>query len=247
MMADEQTVTDPNPSNEEADNGTILLDDVTPVPEKPEAPKPAPVDEGPVTYEPTGDVGLDMALEFMGKAGLDAAHPAMQAAMEGDFSILKATLAQKGVPGWEQMVALGEAAYTRAKEKEAASASALTELVHKEAGGKEEWGAIQAWAKANATPEERAQINGLLNQGGLAAKGAVKYLADAYSRATNVERSPSDPIANAGAGAPSTSAGPLNPRAYSAEVQKLAAVLGGRMEGSKEYAALQARRNAYRA
>lgn len=242
-------VNDPNPENKEDPNPTVLLD----VEGKPKVDEPAKVVVPPVvddastyTYEPSGDVGLDMALAFVGKAGLNGDHPAMQAAAEGDFSILKATLAQKGTPGWEQMVALGEAAYARTKEVEKTKDAALVSLVHEVAGGKEEWAAIQKWAGANATPEEKTQINGLLNQGGLAAKGAVKYLADAYSRANNVVVEPKDGTANA-ARQPgeSPTSGPLSPKAYSAEVQKLNTKLGGRLEGSKEYAELQRRRSAF--
>lgn len=242
-------VSDPNPDNIEDVNQTVLLD----VGGKPKADEPAKpvvppvVDEAAAyTYEPSGDVGLDMALAFVGKAGLSGDHPAMQAAAEGDFTILKAALAQKGTPGWEQMVALGEAAYARTQAADKAKGEALVSLVHEVAGGKEEWAAIQKWAGANATPEEKLQINGLLNQGGVAAKGAVQYLASAYARAANVVVEPKDGTANA-ARIPGESAtnGPLSPKAYGAEVQKLNTKLGGRLEGSKEYEALQRRRAAY--
>lgn len=241
------TVTDPNPDSLEADNQTILLDEKAAP--KPADPKPADPVVGlnantVVEYEKTGDVSLDMALDFVGKAGIGVEHPAMQAAANGDFSILKATLAAKNVPGWEQFVALGESAYTRQQEQATAKAAALRETVYKEAGGQAEWNNVQAWASNNATPEEKAQINALLNQGGLAAKGAVKYLVDAYSRANNVVVNPQDPTANAGrgGGAPSGDQGPLTAKAYAEAVQVLNFKLGGRLEGSKEYADLQRRR-----
>jgi hypothetical protein len=171
----------------------------------------------------------------------------MVAAVAGDFTLLKATLAQKGATGWEQMVALGEAAYIRTQEADKAKAAELQKTVHEIAGGAEEWAAIQQWAGANATPEEKKQINGLLRQGGVAAKSAVNYLIAAYSRASNVERTPIDGVANAsregGAGA---SNGPLGPKEYSLAVAQLNTKLGGRLEGSKEYADLQRRRAAHR-
>lgn len=244
-------VSDPNPDNAEAGLGETVLLDLAGAPkvDEPKAPEVPKVDEpdgGTFTYEPTGDVGLDMALTFVGKAGLSGDHPAMQAAANGDFTILKATLAQKNVPGWEQMVALGEAAYSRTKASEAAAGAALLSLVHEVAGGKEEWGAVQKWAGANATPEEKAQINELLNKGGLAAKGAVKYLVDAYQRAGNVVVEPKDGTGDASRNATvSPDQGPLSPKAYAAEVQKLNNKLNGRLEGSKEYQNLQRRRSAY--
>ena len=251
-MSEQNTPTsDPNPDNKEDDNGTVLLD-VKPaapaVPEvKPEA-KPA-ADEGAVIeFEPTGDVGLDMALAFVGKNGIGMQHPAMVAAGNGDFSILKATLAAKGVAGWEQFVALGEAAFARTSAAEKEKSNASREAIYKEAGGKEQWEAVKEWAGANATDAEKAEINELLNKGGLAAKGAVKYLVQAYASATNVEINPRDPLAGTGrnAGAPSGDAGPLSPAAYSAAVGALNLKLHGRLEGSKEYALLQQRRMAFK-
>lgn len=255
-MADQNApVSDPNPNNEESEvgNTSIIIPEgdgkEAPKPAaEPTKPEPAKVEDTPVAYEPTGDVGLDLALDFVGKAGIDIDHPAMKAAQEGDFSILKATLAAKGVQGWEQFVALGEAAYTRTQETAKANNAKIASLVHETAGGAEQWAEVQKWAAANATPEEKAEINALLNKGGLAAKGAVQYLVGAYNRAANVDTTPDDPLARAGrgGGAPTADNAPLSPRAYSDAVAQLNARLGGRLEGSREYAALQARRQAYR-
>lgn len=225
---------------------SILLDTAA----APALAKPDPVadDTGSVEYEPTGDVGLDMALNFVGKVGIGVNHPAMLAAQTGDFSILKATLAAKGVQGWEQFVALGEVAYTRTTAEAEKKATAGREAVYKEAGGEDNWNAIKTWAGSNATAEEKAEINALLNQGGLAARGAVQYLAGAYAKANNVEVNPRDAMANAaaGGGAPSSANGPLSSKEYSAAVQSLNNKMGGRLEGSKEYAELQRRRSLYR-
>jgi len=250
-------VSDPNPNNEESPVGNTSI--VIPAPDgkadqvptqtaEPTKSEPTKADESPVSYEPTGDVGLDMALEFVGKAGIGIDHPAMKAAQEGDFSILKATLASKGVAGWEQFVALGEAAYARTQAAAKEASAKIVAIVHEVAGGADKWAEVQKWAAANATPEERTQINALLNQGGLATKGAVQYLVGAYNRAANVDATPVDPLALAGrgGGAPTGDAAPLSPRAYSDAVAQLNARLGGRLEGSPEYAKLQARRQAYR-
>lgn len=248
-MTDATTVTDPNPENKEADHQSLLLDETVKAPEaKPATPAPVVEEVGGVEYEPTGDVGLDMALQFVGKAGITQDHPAMLAAKDGDFTILRATLAAKGTPGWEQFVALGEAAYARVSKEAAGKEAANREAIYKEAGGKEEWTAVQTWASTNATPEEKQQINALLNQGGLAAKGAVKYLIDAYNRAGNVVVNPRDPLANAGRSQEASGANaPLSPRDYANAVQQLNNKLQGRLEGSKEYENLQKRRALYRA
>lgn len=238
---------DPNPAPPVADNTALTLGvQQTPVVTAPVVPVVPVVTDTPIAYEPTGDVGLDMALDFIGKAGLDSDHPAVKAAINGDFTILKATLAAKGTAGWEQFVALGEAAYGRATKEAAAKNEAIREAVYKEAGGKDEWAAIQKWASDNATPEEKAEVNALLNQGGLAAKAAVRHLAESYGRANNVTINPRDGTANASGGVPDATNGPLSPRAYSDAVQSLNSKLGGRLEGSKEYQLLQSRRAAYR-
>lgn len=224
---------------------SVLLDEAAPVVE-PVKTEPTVVEETVVEYEPTGDVGLDMALAFVGKAGIGMEHPALKAAITGDFTILKATLAQKGTAGWEQMVALGEAAFERTKAADATKAAELQVLVHTTAGGADEWALVHQWAADNASPEEKKQINGLLQQGGLSAKSAVNYLVAAYNRASNVERNPIDGAANAGNSNPGASNGPLGPKEYSAAVAQLNTKLGGRVDGSKEYAELQRRRAAYR-
>lgn len=252
-MADQTTpVSDPNPDNKEAPvGGTLLLDGKAPSPTleaKPAAPAPEPVKPEAteaVEYEPTGDAGLDLALQFIGKAGIQHDHPALVAASNGDFSILKATLAGRNIPGWEQYVALGEQAYQRNAEASKAAAAATLAAAEQIAGGADEWKAIQAWASANATPQEKAEINALLNAGGVKAKSAVVYLAGLYNK-SNPERTPEDPTANAGRGGSFSANGPLSPSDYVKEVNALNVKLRGRVDGSPEYAALQRRRAAYR-
>lgn len=239
-------VSDPNPDNEEVKVGeTILLGD--PEPAKPAVTDDQPAEAEGVEYDPTGDTGLDMALQFIGKAGITSAHPGMVAAQQGDFSILKAALAAKGVQGWEQFVALGEDAFKRAQTQAQEKTANLSKLVHDTVGGAQEWQAIQKWAAANADPSEKAEINAMLNAGGLQAKQAAKYLAECYNKANNVERTPADPTLSAlRGGTPAPNNGPLSPRDYAKEVAKLAATSRGFSEDSKEYKALQQRRLAWR-
>ena len=204
----------------------------------PATPEPAGAE---VTYEPTGDRGLDMALAFIGKQGLAGDHPAVQAAADGDFTLLKAELAQKGVQGYAEFIELGEQAYARTQEKNKAQAETARKAIHDTAGGAESWAAIQAWASANASPEEKAEINIQLNKGGLAAKAAVVYLSNAYSKAGNVSQEPAD-VSKGGGKPPAAADGKLTATEYSAAVKALNSKLRGRLDGSPEYAALQSRR-----
>lgn len=241
-------VNDPNPDNKEDVGGTLLIEAKAPEAAKPEV-KPEPAkpevktDDAPVAYEPTGDVGLDMALDFLGKQGFSLEHPAMVAAGNGDFTVLEALLAQKGVQGWQQMIALGKAGYERTVNTHKESVSKTLAAVEEVAGGKEQWVAIQSWARDNATDAERAEINELLNAGGIKAKTAVLYLKGAYDKANNVNITPPDGLTFKGDGKPNVqSAGPMTAAQYTAAVQELSRTLGSRMEGSKEYAELGRRR-----
>lgn len=225
----------------------ILLDEDQPTPAPVPAPVPPATDSAEVEYEPTGDVGLDLALQFVGKAGIGADHPAMSAARTGDFSLIKATLASKGVQGWEAMTALGEEAYKRLANEAKSRADAVAKTVHAIAGGTEAWSAVQQWASSNATQEEKAEINALLDKGGLQAKAAAKYLVDMYNKANNVTVDPKDPTQGATrSGTVGTDQGPLDGPSYAKAVQELNTKLRGRIDGSPEYLKIQQRRLAWR-
>lgn len=214
----------------------------------PAAPAALAVEGDAYAYDPTGDAGLDMALTFIGNAGIGNDDPAILAAQEGDFSILEAKLASKNIPGWQQYIALGKAAFERATTKAAEADAGLKQLVYTEAGGEAAWADIQKWAAANATPEEKVEVNKMLNAGGFQAKQAVRYLSGAYDRAGNVVREPRDGTANAtrGGGAQSDNSGPLSPQQYVDAVRALNTKQRGVLDGTPEYAKLQSRRGAFR-
>ena len=62
-------------------------------------PAPNPDTSNEFAYDATGDAGLDYALNFVGKLGYGDTHPAIMAAQKGDFSLIRAELATKGVAG----------------------------------------------------------------------------------------------------------------------------------------------------
>lgn len=200
-----------------------------------------------IEYEPTGDVGLDMALGFIGKQGLGPDSPAVTAAMNGDFSLLRAELAVRGAKatGWEQFIALAEKSYTDTKAKNDARAVKDRDAIYGSVGGESQWASIQAWASANAEPDEKAEVNAALAAGGRQARAMAVYLSQLYAKASGTTVTPQNPLSpNASPGAPTN--GALSPRAYTEAVRALHAQIGGRMEDSKEYAQLQARRGAWR-
>lgn len=210
------------------------------------ADKPESVKIGTVfEYEKTGDAGLDYALNFVGKLGFGHDSPAVEAAMSGDFGLLKAELAALGAKasGYTEVVALAEAAFARSKEKASANEKALGEAAVKAAGSAERWGEVRAWAAGAADPTEKAQINAALAAGGVQARAAMEYLVRCYEKSTGGVKDPKAVATKSASGKPGESQGPLTAREYSTAVQDLARSLKGRdVEGTPQYRELQQRR-----
>lgn len=199
-----------------------------------------------IVYDKTGDPGLDFTLNFLGKNGYTPEHPAMAAAMEGNFALLRADLASKGIQGYADILAVGEQSYagmiSKNKEAEAKTLAAVTEI----AGGPEAWASIQTWANAQAEPAERAAVNTALKAGGFVAKAVARALAEQYSKAAGTSY---EPRAAVPANAPNSKAasGVLSPEGYRAAIAELKSRVGGQnLDQHPEYANLVARRQAWR-
>lgn len=210
-------------------------------PEAPEAP-PAP-EAGEPEYEPSGDPGLDYAVSFLGKAGYDNDHPAIEAAVNGDFGLLRADLATKGIAGWEQAVALAERAYETAQTKAAETAAAVQEsvtLVAESLGV--DWEAAVEYARETATPEEVETINRLFEDP-YTAKMAALWVSNAYANNPNTSAPParqpvrpeSVPADNAGGG------GTITRAEFASEAGKLHKKFGDSYNTTPEYRALARR------
>ncbi len=226
---------------------------VAAAPAAPAAPTPAPAIPAPAAdgkLEETGDPGLDLAIGFINDAGIKANDPAVEAARNGDFSMLEAKLAAMGdkAKGYDKFLALAKSAYERHTEQVEKTNAEVESMVHAACGGAEGWAAVSAWAGKEATPAEKAQINAAFAAGGVQARAAANYLAEAYKRAGRPGyREPASAIKpNAGAGG--NDQAPLTAKQYAAEVQKLIATSKGRaVDNTPEYRALQARRSQARA
>lgn len=219
----------------------------------PAASADAPTAQGsPISYEKTGDPGMDLALGFLGKLGLGPEDPAMAAAGNGDFALLKAKLALMGdkAQGWEAVIALGEQSFKTLQANQQAAAQKTQDAIlsvfgeDKDAAAKQ-WAAVREWAKANAEPEERAAVNAALAAGGIAAKAMAAYLQGLYQKHPSAVIEPTT-VTKVGGSAASNNSGALSPSAYKDAVAALWAKLGSGMNTSPEYKALQARRLAYR-
>lgn len=221
----------------------------TPTPAKADQAKAEPVTPDPAgttevpEYEPTGDPGLDYALSFLARAGIDDEHPAFQAAANGDFGLLKATLAEKGVPGWEQAVALGEKALENIRAKEAETIKAVQESVLQVAEGVGvDWEAAVAHAKETGEPEQIEKLNSLFADP-FTAKVAALYITHAYANAPGVDvpakrTAVKEDAAPAPAGA---QGGTLTRAEFAHEAGKLYRKFGDNAQSTPEYRALAAR------
>ena len=194
-------------------------------------------------YAPTGDASLDYFLNFVGKLGYGDTHPAMLAASDGDFSLLKVELATKDVKGADAVVALAEQAHSKHAVLAAAAAEALNTYAHGLVGGADQWGTVLAWASANADPDEKADLNEALAKGGASARRAIKYIVDGYSATNTINKEPASPTkANAGTSA-GPAAGPLTAKAYADAVRELQQKARGQdLSDNPEYHRLQAQR-----
>jgi len=207
----------------------------------------APAEPAPVDWGKTGDSGLDMALGYIGKRGFGQGHPAVQAAMQGNFSLLRAELAGMGdkAQGYEAYVALAEKAYTDTIKQHEANEAEAVKAVLEVVGSPEQWGAIHAWAKANADDKESEEINAMLGGSPRQAKAAAVYLRDLYERAHGTSVQPDravKPTAGGGGYSPGNGGPIMTAGEYSKAVNELHKKLGHRMEGSPEYEQLKQRR-----
>ena len=221
---------------------SVLLDDPAAAP--PPAPNSDTANE--FSYDPTGDAGLDYALNFVGKLGYGDTHPAMAAAQKGDFSLIRAELATKGVAGSDAVLALAEQAYTRFAAEDAKKATELSGFAAQAAGSAENWAAVRAWAAAEATPQEKAQVNAAIAQGGLVAQGVISQLVSLYQQKHTLPKDAA-PVAKPGeVGGSAPTAGPMTAQAYAQAVEQLRQKYGSNTDSTPEYAALQSQRLAAR-
>ena len=243
--------TEPAPVEEDKPGRITLGDPAKPEvePEKPvvedEAPQDVPEDNGMQQYidqYQADNPALGLALGFLRDAGISPTDPAFQLAeVEGDFELLKATLAAKNLPGTDAMVAILEKAVSSHFEAVEAAEAATTALVTEILG--EQKDEILDWARSTASDEEKTAFNDMLEAGGVYARAAAVLLQQAFTGAGNTV-----PAQHAIKTAQPSQGGhtPLTARDYAAEVDKLARQVGGDPRQTQEYAALTRRREAGR-
>lgn len=223
----------------------VTIGEPSPAPAVPVAP-PTPDAEPEEKFAPSGDVALDVAYGFIGKLGIKPSDPAVKAAQAGDFSLIRAKLSAMGdkAAGWQEHVELAQNSYARAHAAATEAAKKTADAVYGVVGGKDTWEQVQTWASANATEEEKAELNASFAAGGLAAKAAARYLHDLWTKKSGQAGHKPAASANAGATAPEDT-GPITAKEYSSAVADLTRKHAGRdISRLPEYRALQNRRSA---
>lgn len=189
-------------------------------------------------YSPTGDVGLDVALSFIGNLGFPAEHAAVQAATKGDFGPMEAAMKALGdrAAGYEKYLALAKTAYDTRTAAAKAKVDADEKAVYAAVGGKEVWDQVAAYTKANADEAEKVQIEAAMKAGGLQAQSMAVLLLKAYRQAH-----PQTPglVKSGASGASSPAGNTLSAVQYAEEVRKLRGKIRGPIDNHPDYLALR--------
>ena len=212
----------------------------TPAPEENASQEAKQEGPAPVQYAETGDPTLDYVLGYVGSLGMDAEHPAIQAAANGEFDLLGVELAKADAKGAENILAMVKRTYENYTKQAEEKSHQLKEKVLGIVGGEEQWQGIQTWAAENATQDERDTINQLFQQGGFAAEMAATYLASQYRGATGTAYE-GKPAASPAAAQPAPATGKLSNVEFAQAAQKLYQQYGNAYTNTSEYRALAAR------
>lgn len=219
------------------------------VTDPPPPPTPDPKEGVVIEYNPTGDVGLDLALRFVGERGFSPEHPAIQAAQKGDFGPIAEALKGMGdkAKGYQQYLTAAKESFERRQSANAAKAKATEDAVVKAAGGVANWNAVHAWVKAEASDAEKAEINAAFSAGPLVAAAMARDLAERFKQTGNSKAAPKSAASPNAAAAPASAAsGALSPDEFKREYVKLVAKYGdSKVASTKEYADIVARRRAF--
>lgn len=198
-------------------------------------------------FEKTGNAVLDYAIDFIANSGFNPDDQSVKMAYEGNFDLLKAELAQKGVKGWEQIAGLLEKGYKEEVEKQEAFSKSIEDAVSAVFDGDAEYqNKVFEFARENAEKDELDTLNEFLSKSPFAAQVAMSYLKNAYEMSTNKTQQPAEAVhKTATVSTPNTA---LSPDDFFLEVEKLAGQVGRQnVYAHPEYRQLEARRLAYRA
>lgn len=204
----------------------------------------------PVTFEPTGDPTLDIINDYVGSKGIGPDSAEYKAAAAGDFGPLTEKLKSLGdkAKGFERYVQAAENHLQQTKAAHEAKHGDTIKACHAladEVGG---WDSLCDWVRANATPEELAEINEALGIGGIAAREVTAKLVKL--RAANPDKAKpeggANPVKEHASTVKDATGGALSPVDFQKEIGRLMDKYGSNYVYQAEYRDAQRRRNAFR-
>lgn len=194
-------------------------------------------------YAPAeNDPGLTYAMKFLASNGFNADNPAVDAAFNGDFSLLKAELAQKGIQGWEQALGLAEQSYERHSQANEAKAKEVGKVVTELAEQMGvDWEQAVSHVGKSASAEEKTALNQLMSDPATA-HIAARFIAGSFIESGDTEIEPkAKATGDATSAHGGATGGALNRAEYNAELSKLRTTLGDDYIHSPQAAALYRR------
>lgn len=217
-------------------------------PPKPQAKPDAPAGDVIVEYAPTGDAGLDLALQFVGELGFGPERADMKAAMSGDFSLLEKSLKDLGATakGYERSIAVAKQSYKNIIDGRKAKEDTVLKAITDAAGGVPQWNAVHEWVATEATAEQKADITAAFKAGAFAAGAMARQLTEMYKASGKSTIAPKSAVKETAGTVPDTSGGALSPQQYKEEVRRLETKYGYRLQDTDEYRNAVARRRLYR-
>lgn len=163
-------------------------------------------EEEPAPWESTGSEAGDAVQDILQAAGVtaDQAKALMyDALVAGDVTqIDQAALTELVGESQAKLVMIGAKDMVAEHQK---NLKELTSLLHKEAGGEENWNVVSEWAKKNVPKERREQLADMLDAGGEQAAFAASRLVASYNadpKNTSLKATESEIVADDVAAAP---------------------------------------------
>lgn len=193
-------------------------------------PDPEPKDGGgSVDVGDFGDHGLNIAADFfVNTVGLDINGRELAEAAKGNFHLLEAKLEVLGdkAKGSGPMLQLAKESLSRVQAAAKTKSEATLKTVHEAVGGKDNWAAIQNFARTTFTQEQLDEANAGLSQGGFVAQAVARQLHALAAANPNVSTQ-GQPASNPDAPAASIAGhAPLTLPEYRKEYRKLVEKLG---------------------
>ena len=195
-------------------------------------------------FEKTGDTGLDVALDFASKHGYTPDNPLIIAASNGDWSLLEADLATKGVAGYKEMLELGKKGFSNLVEQETKRVQEIQNSALSVFNGDMEYfNKVKEFASKNADAKEKAEFNAMFEAGPVQARAAMVLLKQAYDSASGTTVRPASAVQENTNVSGYSQGGGLSRAEFTQALIDLSNKIGSHnLNNSPEFKALQQRR-----